>query len=69
MKTKCGVGDTMKQYGEYKLCRPYSIAKQLTPEEIRLLIQEKTRIGKKPLYTSKILGTKKFNIKKIGKNI
>ena len=68
-KTKCGVGDTMKQYGEYKLCRPYKIAQQLTPKQIEMLIKEKTKIGKKPLYTYKVLGTKEFNIKKIGKNI
>lgn len=66
--TKCGVGDTMTQYGEYKLCRPRKIAEQIPINEIKLMIKEKTKIGKKPLYTYNVLGTKKYNIKKIGKN-
>jgi len=67
--TKCGVGDTMSQYGEYKLCRPRKIAEQIPKSDIKKMIKEKTKIGKKPLSTSKILGTKKYNIKKIGQNI
>lgn len=66
--TKCGEGDTMKQYNEYKLCRPRKIAKKIPKTEIKLMIKEKTKIKSKPLITSKILGTKKYNIKKIGKN-
>lgn len=67
--TKCGDGDTMKQYGEYKLCRPRKIAEKIPKEDIKIMIKEKTKIKSKPLSTSKVLGTKKFNIKKIGTNI
>jgi len=67
--SKCGEGDTMKQYNEYKLCRPRKIAEQIPKEDIKLMIKEKTKIKSKPLLTSKILGTKKYNIKKIGRNI
>ena len=67
--TKCGDGDTMKQYGEYKLCRPQKIAEKIPKSDIKLMIKEKTKIKNKPLSTSKILGTKKYNIKKIGQNI
>lgn len=67
--TKCGDGDTMKQYKEYKLCRPRKIAEQIPKDKIKLMIKEKTKIGKSPLHTSDVLGTKKYNIKKIGKNI
>jgi hypothetical protein len=66
--TKCGEGDTMKQYGEYKLCRPRKIAEQIPKSDIKLMIKEKNKIKNKPLLTSKILGTTKYNIKKIGKN-
>ena len=31
-------------------------------------IKEKTKLKNKPLSTNKVLGTKKYNIKKIGKN-
>jgi hypothetical protein len=67
--TKCGDGNTMKQYNEYKLCRPRKIAEQIPKSDIKLMIKEKTKIKSKPLLTSKILGTKKYNIKKIGQNI
>jgi hypothetical protein len=67
--TKCGDGDTMKQYGEYKLCRPRKIAEKIPKADIKLMIKEKTKIKNKPLLTSKTLGTNKYNIKKIGKNI
>ena len=66
--TKCGEGDTMKQYGEYKLCRPRKIAEKIPKSDIKLMIIEKTKIKNKPLSTSKVLGTNKYNIKKIGKN-
>ena len=67
--TKCGDGNTMKEYKEYKLCRPRKIAEQIPKSDIKLMIKEKTKIKDKPLSTSKILGTKKYNIKKIGRNI
>ena len=67
--TKCGEGDTMKQYGEYKLCRPRKIAEQIPKSDIKLMIKEKNKIKSKPLSTKKVLGTKKYNIKKIGDNI
>ena len=66
--TKCGEGNTMKEYGEYKLCRPRKIAEKIPKEDIKLMIKEKTKIKNKPLSTNKVLGTKKYNIKKIGKN-
>lgn len=67
--TKCGDGDTMEQYGEKKLCRPRKIAEQIPKDKIKLMIKEKTKIGKSPLHTYNVLGTKKYNIKKIGKNL
>lgn len=67
--TKCEDGNTMKQYKEYKLCRPRKIAEQIPKDKIKLMIKEKTKIGKSPLHTSDVLGTKKYNIKKIGKNV
>lgn len=67
--TKCGDGDPMAQYGEYKLCRPRKIAERIPKKQIKLMIKEKTKIGKSPLHTSEVLGTKKYNIKKIGKNL
>ena len=66
--TKCGEGDTIKEYREYKLCRPRKIAEKIPKEDIKLMIKEKTKIKNKPLSTNKVLGTKKYNIKKIGKN-
>ena len=66
--TKCGEGNTMKEYGEYKLCRPRKIAEKIPKAQINLMIKEKTKIKNKPLSTNKVLGTKKYNIKKIGKN-
>lgn len=66
--TKCGYGDTMKEYNEFKLCRPRKIAEKIPKEDIKLMIKEKTKIKSKPLSTNKVLGTKKYNIKRIGKN-
>lgn len=59
----CGSQDTKQLYGEYPLCRPLSILKRLSKEQLKEMIDEKNKLGKKPLRTSKILGTEKFNIK------
>ena len=62
--TKCGEGNTMKEYGEYKLCRPRKIAEKIPKEDIKIMIKEKTKIKSKPLSTNKVLGTKNIILKK-----
>lgn len=59
---KCGNSDTEKKYDEYPLCRPLKIAKKLGKENIKKMIKEKDKLGKKTLRTEDILGTKKFNV-------
>jgi hypothetical protein len=59
----CGNSNTQEKYNEYPLCRPKAIADKLGNEKIKLMIKEKTKIGKKPLITEKLLGTKEYNIK------
>lgn len=66
---KCGEENTQKQFGEYPLCRPLSIAKKLNKQQIIKLIEAKQKAKEKPIDTSKILGTDKFDIKPIGENI
>ena len=59
----CGSQDTQKLYNEYPLCRPLSILKRLSNEQLKQLIDEKNKLGKKPLITSRVLNTDIFNIK------
>jgi len=59
----CGSQNTKDLYGEYPLCRPLSILKRLSKEQLKEMIDKKNELGKRPLITSKLLGTEKFNIK------
>lgn len=60
---KCGASDTMKKYGEYPICRPIEIIKELSDEQMKKMINEKNKLKHKSLDTSKVLGTKKYDIK------
>ena len=60
---KCGNSNTEEKYGEYPLCRPLSIIKKLSKPQMKTLIDEKNKLKEKPLTTSKLLKTNKFNIK------
>jgi len=64
----CGSSDTEGKYNEYALCRPLSIAKKLSVDDIKKMIKEKNKLGKRPLITEKVLGTDKYNIGSIGSN-
>jgi hypothetical protein len=59
----CGSQDTQKLYNEYPLCRPLSILQRLSKTQLKELIDEKNKLGKKPLITSRVLNTDVFNIK------
>lgn len=60
---KCGTSDTEKKFDEYPLCRPLSIIKKLSKSQMKQLIDEKNKLKEKPLISSKLLKTNKFNIK------
>lgn len=60
---ECGNTDTQKKFGEYPLCRPLAIIEKLSKKEMKKMIDEKDKLGKKPLVTEKVLGTDEFNIK------
>lgn len=60
---KCGEANTQEEYDEYPLCRPKAILDKLTKPEIKKMVDEKNKIGKKQLKTKSILGTDEFNIK------
>lgn len=60
---KCGEANTQEDYNEYPLCRPKAILDKLTKPEIKKMVDEKNKIGKKQLKTKDILGTEKYNIK------
>jgi DNA adenine methylase len=57
----CGNSDTQEKFGEYPLCRPLKIIKELSKNQMKKMIDEKK--DKSPLITSNVLGTDKFNIK------
>lgn len=59
----CGSQNTIELYNEYPLCRPLSILKRLSNKQLKQLIDEKNKLGKKQLITSKVLNTDVFNIK------
>lgn len=59
----CGSSDTLKDYGEYPLCRPEAILKSMKEDEIKKLIEEKNKIKEGHLITKDVLGTDKYNIK------
>ena len=59
----CGSSDTKTKFDEYPLCRPLKIVKQLSDNQIKNMIDEKNKLGKKHLISEKILKTKKFNVK------
>lgn len=60
---KCGNSNTQDKFDEYPLCRPLSIIKKLSKPQMKTLIDEKTKLQQKPLITSNLLNTDKFNIK------
>ena len=60
---KCGEANTQEDYNEYPLCRPKAILDKLTKPEIKKMVDEKNKIGKKPLITKNILKSDKYNIK------
>jgi hypothetical protein len=58
----CG-DNNAKEYNEYPLCRPKAIADKLSKKEIKTMIEEKTKIGEKPLKTADVIGREDLNIK------
>jgi hypothetical protein len=62
-KIPCGSSDTIKKFNEYPLCRPESIIKSMTSDELKKLIDEKNKLKEKHLITKNVLGTNKYNIK------
>ena len=62
-KVPCGSSNTEMKFNEYPLCRPLKIAESLTQEQMKKMIDEKNKLGKKHLITKDILGTDEFNIK------
>jgi hypothetical protein len=59
---KCGNTDTQAKFGEYPLCRPREIVEKMSRVEIKKLIDAKNKAKGKPVRTSKVLGTDKYNI-------
>ena len=59
----CGSSDTQKKFQNYPLCRPLEIVKKLSNTQMKKMIDEKNKLGKKHLITEKVLKTKNFNIK------
>ncbi len=59
----CGSSNTQGKYNEYPLCRPRKILEKLSKPDLKKMIDEKNKIQSKQLKTSKVLHTKKYNIK------
>jgi DNA adenine methylase len=57
----CGNSNTEEKFGEYPLCRPLKIIKELSKSQLKKMIDEKR--DKSPLITANVLGTDEFNIK------
>jgi hypothetical protein len=57
---KCG---SVKQEGEYPLCRPLKIAEKLGKDNLKKMLKAKQELGPKPLITEKIIGSDDYNIK------
>jgi len=55
-KVKCGNSDTQKKYNEYPLCYKQSRLMKMTDSELRLLIGEKNKLGKRHLQTKELVG-------------
>jgi len=60
---KCGNSNTEEKFNEYPVCRPLSIIKKLSHPQMQKLINEKNILKEKPLISSKVLNSNKFNIK------
>jgi len=60
---KCGESNTEDKFGVYPLCRPLSIVKSLTEDQMKKMIDKKDELKEKHLITKKVLGTDKYNIK------
>lgn len=58
----CGSSDTEKKYGEYPLCRPEEIAKKLSKDAMRKMIERKDKLKHKTLITEKVLHTDRYNV-------
>jgi hypothetical protein len=58
----CGSSDTEKKYGEYPLCRPEEIAKKLSKDAMRKMIERKDKLKHDTLVTEKVLHTDKYNV-------
>jgi hypothetical protein len=56
----CGSSDTEKKYGEYPLCRPEEIAKKLSKDAMRKMIERKDKLKHDTLVTEKVLHTDKY---------
>jgi len=57
----CGSSNTQEKFNEYPLCRPLAIIKELSKDQLKIMIDNKKY--KSPLRTESVLGTDKFNIK------
>jgi NAD dependent epimerase/dehydratase family enzyme len=58
----CGSSESQKKYGEYPLCRPEEIAKKLSKDAMRKMIERKDKLKHKTLITESVLGTDKYNV-------
>ena len=59
----CGSTNTEERYGEYPLCRPLEVAKKIGKTKALKMIKAKDKLKEQPLFTEKVLGTEKYNIK------
>lgn len=59
----CGNARTEEHYGEYPLCRPLEVAKKIGRTKALKMLKAKDELKEQPLFTEKVLGTKKYNVK------
>lgn len=58
----CGSSNTQKKFGEYPLCRPAAIVNKMSKPQMKKLIDAKQERKSKPVSSSKVLKTTKFNV-------
>jgi hypothetical protein len=58
----CGSSESQKKYGEYPLCRPEEIARKLSKDAMRKMIDRKDKLKHKTLVTESVLKTDKYNV-------
>jgi site-specific DNA-adenine methylase len=60
----CGNARTEERYGEYPLCRPLKVAKKIGRTKALKMLKAKDELKEQPLFTEKVLGTDRYNIRK-----